>query len=60
MRKLLEVDIDHVQNLLSALMIHHRIARSLEFLGTALKVVTGTHDASDLERIKITESQLIA
>jgi len=60
MRKLLEIDIEHIQSLLSALRIHHRIARSLDFLGTALKVVAGTPDASDLERIKITESQLIA
>lgn len=31
MRKLLDVDIDHARNLLSALMIHHRIARGIAF-----------------------------
>lgn len=33
MRKLLDVDIDHIRSLLSTLTIHHRIARSLVFLG---------------------------
>lgn len=59
MRKLLEVDIDHMQNSLSSLTIHHRIARSLDFLGTALKVVAGTPDAADLEKIKFIEAQLV-
>jgi len=52
MRKLLDVDTDHIRSLLSVLQIHHRIARSLDFLGTALKVVAGTPDASDFEKIK--------
>lgn len=47
MRKLLDVDIDHARNLLSALKIHHRIARGIDFLGTVLKVVAGTPDAAD-------------
>jgi len=29
------------------------MARSLDFLGTALKVVAGTSDASDLEMVKM-------
>lgn len=59
MRKLLDVDIDHARNLLSALKIRHRIARGIDFLGTVLKVVAGTPDAADFERIRMTESQLI-
>lgn len=59
MRKLLDVDTDHLVNLLSVLKIHHRIARSLDFLGTALKVVAGTPDASDFLKIKMTEAQLV-
>jgi len=59
MRKLLDVDTDHIRSLLSVLQIHHRIARSLDFLGTALKVVAGTPDASDFEKIKMSEFQLI-
>jgi len=39
MQKLLEVDSGHIRSLLSVLKIHHRLARSLDFLGTALKVV---------------------
>jgi len=35
------------------------MARSLDFLGTALKVVAGTSDASDLEMVKMSESRLI-
>ncbi|KAH8288282.1 hypothetical protein KR054_002709 [Drosophila jambulina] len=49
MRKLLEVDIDHAQNLLEELKIHHRMAKSLDFLGSVLKVVAGTPDADDLK-----------
>ncbi|KAH8294430.1 hypothetical protein KR054_002016 [Drosophila jambulina] len=41
MRKLLEVDIEHAQNLLEELKIHHRMARNLDFLGSVLKVVAG-------------------
>lgn len=36
MRKLLEVDTDHLRTLLSVPNVHHRIARSLDFIGTAL------------------------
>ncbi|KQS71057.1 uncharacterized protein Dere_GG27277, partial [Drosophila erecta] len=57
MRKLLDVDIDHLRTLLS--ITHHRIARSLDFLGTALKVVAGTPDASDFLKIRMTEAQLV-
>lgn len=59
MRKLLDIDVEHIETLLSALTVHHRMARSLDFLGTALKIVAGTPDAADLEKIKMTESQLI-
>jgi len=58
MRKLLEVDTGHVRDLLAALSVHHRLARSLDFLGTTLKVVAGTPDAHDLENIRITEARL--
>jgi len=43
MRKLLEVDTDHIRSSLSVLKIHHRMARSLDFSGTALKVVAGRY-----------------
>lgn len=59
MRKLLDVDTDHLKTLLSVLKIHHRVARSLDFLGTALKVVAGTPDAADFLKIRITEAQLV-
>lgn len=48
------------QGLLSTLNVHHRLARSLDFLGSALKVVAGTPDAADFEKkIRFSESQLI-
>jgi len=47
MRKLLDVDTDHLRILFSG----HKIARRLDFLGTALKVVAGTPDASDFLKI---------
>ncbi|KAH8336246.1 hypothetical protein KR074_007370 [Drosophila pseudoananassae] len=34
LRKLLEVDIEHAQNHLEELKIHHRMARSIDFLGS--------------------------
>lgn len=59
MRKLLSVDIDNIRSLLSVVKIHHRMARSLDFLGKALKVIAGTPDASDFSRVRLTESKLI-
>jgi len=59
MRKLLDVDIEHVRSLLSVLMVHHRMARSLNFLGTALKVIAGTPDAADFDMLKMSEARLI-
>lgn len=59
MRKLLSVDAAHLRDLLEAFCTHHRVARSLDFLGSMLKVVAGTPDARDLERSRFTETQLI-
>jgi len=56
MRKLLNFDIAHLRDMLNSLSVHHRVARSLDFLGTALKVVAGTPDVKDLEKIKFTEA----
>jgi len=56
LRKLL--DTDHIRNILSVLKAQHRMARSLNFLRTALKVVADTLDASDLAMLKISESRL--
>jgi len=60
MKKLLNVDSEHLRDMLEALGAHHRIARSLDFLGSILKVVAGTPDAGDLKKIKINEAQLIS
>jgi len=58
MRKFLEVDTSHLRDTLDSLRFHHRIARSLDFLGSMLKIVVGTPDAGDLERVRFTELQL--
>jgi len=34
MKKLLSVDTAHLQDLLESLGVHHRVARSLDFLGS--------------------------
>ena len=52
MRKLLDVDIDHIRNLLSVIEVHHRMARSLDFLVSALKVIAGTADAVDFQKVR--------
>jgi len=52
MKILLNVDTAHLRDLLLSLGVHHRVARSLDFLGSMLKVVAGTPDAGKLERIK--------
>ncbi|XP_032289313.1 retrovirus-related Env polyprotein from transposon gypsy isoform X1 [Drosophila virilis] len=59
MRKLLEIDTGHVLDMLSALDVHHRKVRSLDFLGTALKVVAGTPDANDFRKTELTQMQLV-
>lgn len=51
MRKLLDVDTEHLSTMFSDIAIHHRMARSLDFLGSALKVVAGTPHAADLAQL---------
>lgn len=41
--------------MISTTVVHHRMARSLESLSSALKVVAGTPDAHDLESVRFTE-----
>lgn len=59
MKKLLSVDTAHLQDLLESLGVHHRVARSLDFLGSMLKVVAGTPNGSDLEKIRFSEMRLV-
>lgn len=58
-KKILYADIGHMDTLLSTLNVHHRHARSLNILGTALKVVAGTPDFDDFEKLKLNQDQLI-
>ena len=48
-----------MNTLLSTLRIHHRHARSLNFLGSALKVIAGTPDFDDFEETKFNQKQLM-
>ena len=59
MKKILIADINHIKTLLSTLRTHHRQARSLNFLGSALKVIAGTPDFEDFEKAKFKQEQLI-
>lgn len=59
MRQILDSDIRHIRTLIATINIHHRHARSIKWLGTALKVVAGTPDFDDFENIKFTQKELI-
>ncbi|KAH8280011.1 hypothetical protein KR054_002927 [Drosophila jambulina] len=50
MKKLLSVDTAHLQDLLESLGVHHRVARSSDFLGSMLKVKPGGADPDDFEK----------
>lgn len=41
MVKILESDIKRIRSLLQSLYVHHRHARSINILGTALKIIAG-------------------
>jgi len=45
-------DLTHIRKLVATLKFHHRAARSINFIGTALKVIAGTRDFNDWEQIK--------
>lgn len=59
MRMLLDSDITHIKTLLATIDIHHRQARSINLLGTALKVIAGTPDFDDFENLKFRQQELI-
>lgn len=59
MRQLLDTDIQHIEALIATVNIHHRHARSINMLGTVLKVVAGTPDSDDLENLKFTQKELV-
>lgn len=59
MRKLLSVDSAHLRDLRDVLGSRHRVAGSLNFLGSILKVVAGTPDSSDIEKSRVLEARLI-
>lgn len=58
-KKILESDSLHIGTLLSTLNVHHRHARSINFIGSVLKIIAGTPDADDFENIKVVEKQLV-
>ena len=58
-KKLITSDIKHIDTLLKTLEIHHRNARSINILGTALKVIAGTPDFDDFENLKNNQIRLI-
>lgn len=58
MKKILESDIGHIKTLLDTVKILHRHARSINILGTALKVVAGTPDFDDFDKLKFRQQSL--
>ena len=48
-----------MEKILNALQGHHRHARSLNIVGTALKVIGGTPDYDDLNEVHSKQGELI-
>ena len=59
MQKILQTDIDHIKSLLATIRTHHRQARTLNFLGTAIKIIAGTPDFDDFHESKFQQNKLI-
>lgn len=59
MKKILDSDIGHVRTLITTIDVHRRHTRSIKFLGTALKVISGTPDYDDFEDVKFNQRELI-
>jgi len=53
-----KADLQHIRNLIDTLKIHHRGTRSINILGTTLKVIVGTPDFDDWGQIKFNQEQL--
>ena len=48
-KKLINADLKHMDRLLQALDVHHRNDRSINVLGTALKIIAGTPEFDEFE-----------
>lgn len=59
MKKLLEADVDQILKIIESLRIHHRNARSINFIGSALKYVAGTPDYDDFAEVRNKQEELI-
>uniref|UniRef100_A0A0A1XQH0 Retrovirus-related Env polyprotein from transposon gypsy n=2 Tax=Zeugodacus cucurbitae TaxID=28588 RepID=A0A0A1XQH0_ZEUCU len=60
MRKIIDSDIMHIETLLRTVNVHHRQTRSLNFLGTTLKIIAGTPDFDDFQRLQMRQDMLVA
>lgn len=58
MRQLLTDDIHTITRLIDSILVHHRQARSINILGTALKFIAGTPDFDDFEELKFNQQTL--
>ena len=59
-RQLLEADLQEIRKSVNSLRIHHRYARSINFIGSALKYVAGTPDYDDFKQIQDKQDELIS
>jgi len=56
--QVITADLGHIRRLVATLKVHHRDTRSINLIGTALKVIAGTPDFN-WEQIKFNQEQLI-
>lgn len=59
MVKILDSDTKRIATLLASLETHHRHARSINMIGTALKIIAGTPDFDDFEGLKFKQQELV-
>lgn len=59
MKRILITDLGHIDTLIATVRVKHRNKRSINLLGTAIKVVAATPDFDDWEQIRFLQRHKI-